>query len=160
MYRGDRLHRLAALANRAQALASCAGRGVKHVVTLEVRGHRTGRLLSFPVVVAGYDGERYLVAMLGENANWVRNVRAAKGQAVLRHGRREAARLEEVNASARAPIPQRYCASRREPARASSSTHELTLRSSNGSPRNTHCSESTLTHSSANEHDWTRGGVD
>jgi deazaflavin-dependent oxidoreductase (nitroreductase family) len=91
-----------------QAVAASAGLPPKRLVTLEVRGRRTGRLLSFPVVVADYLGERYLVAMLGENANWIRNVRAAKGRVVLRHGRREAVRLEEVDASARAPILQRY----------------------------------------------------
>jgi hypothetical protein len=73
-----------------------------------VRGRRTGRATSFPVVVADYQGERYLVAMLGEGVNWVANVRAAGGQAVLRHGRREAVRLEEVDPAARAPILQRY----------------------------------------------------
>jgi hypothetical protein len=30
---------------------------------------RTGRVTSFPVVVADCEGERYLVAMLGEGAN-------------------------------------------------------------------------------------------
>jgi hypothetical protein len=34
-------------------------------VTLEVPGRRTGRLVSFPVVVADYQGGRYLVSMLG-----------------------------------------------------------------------------------------------
>jgi deazaflavin-dependent oxidoreductase (nitroreductase family) len=76
--------------------------------TLEVRGRRSGRLISFPVVVADYEGERYLVAMLGEGANWVANVRAAGGQAVLRRRRREAVRLEEVDPDARAPILRRY----------------------------------------------------
>ena len=50
---------------------------------LEVRGRRSGRLRSFPGVVADYGGERYLVAMLGEGASWVANVREARGQAVL-----------------------------------------------------------------------------
>jgi hypothetical protein len=48
--------------------------------------------------------------MLGEGSNWVRNVRAAHGYAVLRHGRREAVRLEEVDPEARAPILRRYYA--------------------------------------------------
>jgi hypothetical protein len=39
-----------------------------------------------------------------------RNVRAAGGRAVLRHGRREAVRLEEVDPGARAPILRRYLA--------------------------------------------------
>ena len=30
-----------------------------------------------PLVVATVGGERYLVSMLGEEVNWVRNVRAA-----------------------------------------------------------------------------------
>jgi uncharacterized protein (DUF2236 family) len=39
---------------------------------------------------------------------WVHNVRAAGGRAVLRHGRREAVKLKEVAADARAPILRRY----------------------------------------------------
>ncbi len=35
------------------------------------------------------DNERYLVSMLGEEANWVKNVRAAEGKASLVHGTRE-----------------------------------------------------------------------
>ncbi len=72
------------------------------------RGRRSGRPISFPVVLADYQGDRYLVAMLGEGTNWVSNVRAAGGDAVLRHGRREAVRLEEVDPGARAPILRRY----------------------------------------------------
>ena len=76
----------------------------------QVRGRRSGRGISFPVVIADYEGERYLVSMLGEDSNWVRNVRAAGGWAVLRHGRREAVLLEEVSAGTRAPILRRYLA--------------------------------------------------
>lgn len=99
---------MAALANRWTAIAAAAGLPPKRQVALEVRGRRTGRLLSFPVVVADYDGERYLVSMLGEEVNWVRNVRAAEGRVVLRHGRRQAVLLEEVEPRARAPILRRY----------------------------------------------------
>jgi hypothetical protein len=45
--------------------------------------------------------------MLGEGVNWVANVRAG-GRAVLRHGRREAVRLEKFDPGGRAPILQRY----------------------------------------------------
>jgi hypothetical protein len=62
------------------------------------------------LVVARHGGERYLVSMLGQDAGWVRNVRAAEGRAVLRHGRREAVRLIEVDSDARAPILRRYLA--------------------------------------------------
>jgi F420H(2)-dependent quinone reductase len=108
MYRGDRPHHLAALLNRWWAIVGSAGVGPDRLVTLEVRGRGSGRLLSFPVMVADHHGERYLVAMLGEGANWVSNVRAAGGQAALRQGHREAVRLEEVDPSARAPILRRY----------------------------------------------------
>jgi hypothetical protein len=40
----------------------------------------------------------------------VRNVRAAGGRAVVRHGRREAVRLVEIDAAERAPILRRYLA--------------------------------------------------
>jgi hypothetical protein len=103
MHRNDRPGRLAALPNRVQTIAAATGHGVKGAV-IEVRGRRTGRLLSFPGVVADYQGGRYLVAMLGESTNWIRNVSAAGGHVVLRHGRREAVRLEEVDQSVRAPI--------------------------------------------------------
>ena len=49
-----------------------------------------------------------MVSMLGEDVNWVRNLRAADGHAVLQHGRTEAVRLEEVDVPDRAPILRRY----------------------------------------------------
>ena len=54
------------------------------------------------------NGERYLVSMLGEETNWVRNVKAAGGKARLRHGISEQVLLEEVDASQRAPILKAY----------------------------------------------------
>jgi hypothetical protein len=59
-------------------------------------------------VIAEVAGERYLVSMLGQNANWVQNVRAAGGLATLRHGQAEAVRLEEVPAGECAPILKTY----------------------------------------------------
>ncbi|HEU4946830.1 MAG TPA: nitroreductase/quinone reductase family protein [Kribbella sp.] len=111
MYRGGRPNGLARLLNRIAAIQHSTGLVLPNrLVTLEVPGRRTGRLISFPLVVADYQGERYLVAMLGQETNWVRNVRAADGHAQLRHGRREAVRLEEVEPGARAPILRRYLA--------------------------------------------------
>jgi catechol 2,3-dioxygenase-like lactoylglutathione lyase family enzyme len=107
-YRGGHPNRVAAALNRFWAILSSAGLWPSRMVAVEVRGRRSGRLLSFPMVVADYRGDRYLVAMLGEGTNWVVNVRAAGGRAVLRHGRREAVRLEEVEPRARAPILRRY----------------------------------------------------
>jgi hypothetical protein len=108
MYRGSRPNRFARLQNRVSAMAFAAGLLPKRAGALEIRGRLSGRVISFPVVIAEFEGSRYLVSMLGENVNWVRNVRAANGRAVLRHGRRETVRLEEVEPSARAPILRRY----------------------------------------------------
>ena len=75
---------------------------------VEVTGRRSGKTVSFPAVIADYDRGRYLVSMLGEDTNWVRNVRAAGGRVVLRHGGREPVTLQEVDASCRAPILRCY----------------------------------------------------
>ena len=136
MYRGGRPNRLARVLNRISAIQYSAGLGPRNWVALEVPGRRTGRIISFPLVVANYDRQGYLVAMLGKDTNWVRNVRAADGRAVLRHGRREAVRLEEVDVSARAPILRRYLAIAPGARATSRSTGEPRSRSSIGSPRN------------------------
>jgi deazaflavin-dependent oxidoreductase (nitroreductase family) len=110
MYPDGRPNRLARLLNRAWAVLHASGLLPPRLVTLEVPGRRTGRTREFPLVVADLGGQRYLVSMLGEDSNWVRNVRAAGGQAVLRHGGREPVRLEEVKPGLRAPIVRRYLA--------------------------------------------------
>jgi hypothetical protein len=46
--------------------------------------------------------------MLGANAAWVRNVRAAGGNAVLLHGQHEQVRLEEIALDRRAPVLKAY----------------------------------------------------
>ncbi len=77
-------------------------------VTLEVAGRRSGRLARFPLGMADWNGKWYLVAMLGEQCNWVQNVRAAGGRAVLRRRNPVACQLAEVPVSLRAPIIRRY----------------------------------------------------
>jgi deazaflavin-dependent oxidoreductase (nitroreductase family) len=108
LYRGGRPNRLARIENRASAIAFAAGIAPRRVAALEITGRRSGRVISFPVVITDIDGDRYLVSMLGANANWVRNLKAAGGRAVLRHGRRERVHLEEVEPGTRAPILRRY----------------------------------------------------
>jgi hypothetical protein len=51
MYRGDHPDRIAALANRCQAIAASAGIPPKRLVTLEVTGRRSGRLGSIRALV-------------------------------------------------------------------------------------------------------------
>jgi hypothetical protein len=72
-------------------------------VTLEVRGRRSGRPIRLSISPATCDGKRYLVSLAGERG-WVRNARAAGGEAVIIHGRRTPVRLVEVPVQERAPI--------------------------------------------------------
>jgi hypothetical protein len=107
-YRGGRPNRVARVLDRATAALFAQGVSPDRLVTLEVPGRRTGRVVALPLVVAVVEGECHLVAMLGEGTGWVRNVRAAGGAAVLRHGRREEVRLHEVAVEHRAPVLRSY----------------------------------------------------
>lgn len=78
------------------------------VASLEVRGRRSGRVRAVPVVVTRHAGREYLVALAGES-QWVRNVRAAHGRAVLRRRRRaRQVRLEELATPERPPVIAAY----------------------------------------------------
>lgn len=107
-YRGKRPNRLASVLNRGWAIVHALGLMPDYLVTLEVRGRKSGRTISFPLVMAVCGGDRYLVSMLGDDVGWVRNVRAAQGRAVMRHGRREDVRLEEIPEELRPPVIKAY----------------------------------------------------
>jgi deazaflavin-dependent oxidoreductase (nitroreductase family) len=77
-------------------------------VSLEVTGRKSGRIVRFPLGMADLAGQWYLVSMLGERCNWVLNVRAAGGRAVIRHGRATDCHLVEVPPTERPEILQRY----------------------------------------------------
>jgi hypothetical protein len=108
LYRTGRPNWFAKFQNRLSAILFSAGIMPSRVGTLVVRGRLTGRPVSFPIVIATFEGGRYLVSMLGARANWVRNVKADDGRAELHHGRREQIRLVEIDAAHRAPILRRY----------------------------------------------------
>lgn len=108
LYRGGRPNRVATVVNRCWAAVHSLGVAPNYLVTLDVRGRRSGRIISLPLVMVVVDGERYLVSMLGEEVDWVRNVKAAGGNVTLRHGGREEVRLEEVTADQRAPVLKAY----------------------------------------------------
>ena len=99
---------MARLLDRGSAMVCALGVAPDYMVTLEVAGRRTGRIVRLPLVMVVVDGERYLVSMLGEDVNWVRNVKAADGRVTLRHGRSEDVRLEEVAPEHRAPVLKDY----------------------------------------------------
>ena len=78
----------------------------RHTYLLSVRGRRSSRTYSTPVILVE-NGERWLVAPYGE-VSWVRNARAA-GQATLSRGRRrEEIKLSEVGPQESAPVLRQY----------------------------------------------------
>jgi hypothetical protein len=74
------------------------------LTALHVPDRKTGQVGGVVLVAAEYQGETYLVSMLGENSEWVRNVRASGGKAQLRRGRWRDVILCEIPPSRRAPI--------------------------------------------------------
>ena len=108
MYRDGRPHILAKILNRGWAILHSLGIWPNFLVSFEVVGRKSGKMTSFPLALTVMNGERYLVSMLGEETNWVRNVRAAGGKALLRHGISEQVLLEETDVRLRAPILKAY----------------------------------------------------
>ena len=96
----------ARILGRLLGIGFAAGIGPNQAARIQVRGRKTGREISFPIVVVAYEGDRYLVGMLGDKTNWVRNVRA-DNRAVLVRGKRENVSLQEFFGE-RAAILRRY----------------------------------------------------
>ena len=107
-YKDWRPTRLGRIANRMTGWWASKGLPPRFQQTLEVRGRKSGQIRSTPVVVTTVGGERYLVAMLGSDTEWVKNVEAADGEATLRHGTRVPIRLVEVPPEERAPVLAAY----------------------------------------------------
>lgn len=107
-YRDWRPTRLGRWVNRLQGWLAGAGLPPSFQVVLEVRGRKSGQRRSSPVVIATVEGQEYLVSMLGAHSDWVKNVEAADGDAVIRHGRRRRVRLIPVPAAERAPVLREY----------------------------------------------------
>jgi hypothetical protein len=108
LYRGGRPNILAKILNGGWAIIHSLGIAPDYLVTLDVVGRKSGKMTSFPLVMTVMNGERYLVSMLGEEANWVRNIKATGGKARLRHGITEQVLLAEVDDRLRAPILKAY----------------------------------------------------
>jgi deazaflavin-dependent oxidoreductase (nitroreductase family) len=107
-YRDWRPTRLGRWVNRLWGQVAGLGLTPWIMGTLEVRGRVSGRRRSVPVVIAEVDGQRYLVSMLGPGSDWVKNVEAAHGEAVLRQGRRRSVHLVAVPPADRAPVLREY----------------------------------------------------
>jgi deazaflavin-dependent oxidoreductase (nitroreductase family) len=79
-----------------------SAQGGRHTYMLTVRGRKTGRAYSTPVLLIE-DGERWLVAPYGE-VGWVRNARAAGEVEISRAGRSEKLHIEELPSEQAAPV--------------------------------------------------------
>jgi deazaflavin-dependent oxidoreductase (nitroreductase family) len=107
-YRNWRPTRLGRWANRFACWWSGLGLPPRFQAALEVHGRTSGRIRSNPVVIATVEGKRYLVSMLGPESDWVKNIEAAQGDAVIRQGRRSRVHLVAVPPEQRAPILREY----------------------------------------------------
>jgi deazaflavin-dependent oxidoreductase (nitroreductase family) len=100
------LGRTRRLINTAMTPLARLGLAGRHTYILTVRGRKTGKSYSIPVILIE-DGGRWLVAPYGD-VGWVRNARAAGEVQLTRAGRSERLAIEEVGAEEAAPILQRY----------------------------------------------------
>jgi hypothetical protein len=78
-----------------------------HFYVLEVRGRKTGRVISLPVDPIEIGGIRYLVCARGES-NWVRNARSAGEIVLMRTMRRQRFAVRELPPDLRPPILKAY----------------------------------------------------
>lgn len=75
--------------------------------SIRIRGRKSGKLYSMPVLPLDFQGRRYLVAPRGDT-HWARNLRAA-GQGDLRNkGKTEHFTATEIPASDRRPLVEAY----------------------------------------------------
>ena len=103
-YRNWRPTRFGRIWSRGFAWIAGLGLTPPILVSLLVRSRHDGHLCPAILVAANYQGQRYLVSMLGEASEWVQNVRAAGGAAFVKRGRTRPVRLTEIPPAERAPI--------------------------------------------------------
>ena len=103
-YRNWRPTRLGRIWNHAYAWLTGLGLTPEILITLQVRGRNDGRLHSTVLVSAGHEGSRYVVSMLGDDSEWVKNIRAARGAAFIKRGRLRPVTLTEISPERRAPM--------------------------------------------------------
>jgi deazaflavin-dependent oxidoreductase (nitroreductase family) len=94
-------------------LLTSVGLAPRDAVTLETRGRKSGKIRRIPILRTRYRGDDYLVALAGES-QWVRNVRAADGWAVIRRRGTQRVCLEELAQGDRAEIIAQYLRAGRE----------------------------------------------
>jgi hypothetical protein len=74
------------------------------VVSLQTKDRRSGALSERPLVPCGYEGQQYVVSMLGDGSEWVQDVRGSGGAAIIERVATLSVRLIEVPPENRASI--------------------------------------------------------
>ena len=92
-------------------LAFMAGLGLLpgDLVSVQTSDSRSGRPHAHVLVPVTFEGQRYLVSMLGEGSNWVQDIRAMHGSAFLKRGRVHPVVLTEIPPDKRAPVLRAWC---------------------------------------------------
>jgi hypothetical protein len=80
----------------------------KNWVALQVRDRVSGHMRADAVVLPTVDGERYVVSMFGAISDWVQNLQANDGDALISHGGSIRVHLAPVPPEQRAPILREY----------------------------------------------------
>ncbi len=102
-----RVNSIVRLANRVMIYLNHWGIAAPNSYVLTVRGRKTGKAYSAPVLLVEDSGQRWLVAPYGE-VRWVRNARAAGEVALSRGSRSEILKIREANPQESAPILKQY----------------------------------------------------
>jgi hypothetical protein len=108
-YRGWRPTLLGRIWTRVFAWAAGLGLLPAVLVCLRTKDWRDGRLHAHVLVAVTYEGQRYLVSMLGEGSNWVQDVRATNGAAYIQRGGTRPVVLTEIPPAKRAPVLKVWC---------------------------------------------------
>lgn len=108
-YRDWRPTRLGRVWSSTVAWLSGMGLTPTILLTLQVKNQRGGKLESTVLAVVDHQDHRYLVSMLGDDSVWVRNVRAADGEAFVKRGLSRPVKLIEIATGERAPILKAWC---------------------------------------------------
>ena len=94
-------------ANRFMIRLNRWGIAAPNSYVLTVRGRKTGKTYSVPVLLVEENGQRWLVSPYGE-VSWVRNARAAGEVTLSRKGRSEVLKIHEAPPQESAPILKNY----------------------------------------------------
>jgi hypothetical protein len=95
--------------NRYWAWRASRGLAPEIVVSVQTKDRQSGALTERPVVPCDFQGQQYLVSMLGDGSEWVQDVPATGDAALIKRGRTRPVRLTEIQPQERAPILKAWC---------------------------------------------------